>query len=122
MSKRDLIESLEELISENEKLKQENKMLKIELNAANVRVEITRDLIKDHQSFLESKIPTRVYRHKKRGNTTVVFKDGSSETVHLKQGEEDCLETAIIYALVKHSYKKSEIEKLMKSHVKEVGE
>ena len=59
-----------------------------------------------------------VFHHKKRGNTTVVFLDGSSETVKRRKGDKDCIHTAVAYALAKHIYNLNKIVK----NIQEVGE
>lgn len=50
--------------------------------------------------------PVKIYKTDSRGNTTIMFEDGSCETVKRKKGEKDCLDTAIAYALMKHVYPK----------------
>ena len=83
-----------------EYLESQNKQLKLDLK-----------ILKDSMKHCH---PTRLIHTKSRGNTTIIFHDGSSETVHLKEGEKDCLDTAVAYALMKHSYPKDIIRKLIK--------
>lgn len=71
-----------------------------------------------HKEF-NNLTPVKVYHSKKR-NTTIKFKSGKSVTVKRMKGETDCLETAIVYAIVKNMYPKSMLKKLMKD-VEEVN-
>lgn len=75
-------------------------------------------MIKCYKEAFEHIHPVKVYRTKSRGNTTVIFLDGSSETVKLKKGEKDCLDTAIAYALMKHVYPKNVVKKLIVENIK----
>ena len=58
-------------------------------------------------------IPIKIYTHKERRNTTVIFMDGSSVTVKRKKGEKDCIETALAYCLLKQCLSASDIKKLV---------
>ena len=59
-------------------------------------------------------IPEKIYTHKARGNTTVKFQDGSSMTVKRKQGDKDCIETAIAYCILKQMLTPEDVRKLIK--------
>lgn len=69
--------------------------------------------VKKYKECGEMMIPVKVYTHKKRRNTTVVFLDGSSITVKRKQGEKDCIETAIAYCMLKQCLTALDIKKLV---------
>ena len=108
---------------------------KNDLETANKKVEFQNDrilelenkidslykIIKNHSKFSESITPTQVYHNKKRGNTTVKFLDGSSVTVKLMKGDQDSIETAVVYALCKKIYTKKMLQ-LLVNNVKETGE
>ena len=98
------IKDLEKRIN---KLEEENSDLKCELTRKIRTIELADDSYKHIH-------PTRLIHTKSRGNTSVIFYDGSSETVHLKKGEKDCLDTAVAYALIKHVYPKNVIKELIK--------
>ena len=59
-------------------------------------------------------LPEKIYTHKERRNTTVRFKDGSTVTVKRKQGEKDCIETAIAYCILKRIMPPCELRELIK--------
>ena len=88
----DALESCRKLALEKEKLKR-----KIE------KMEEIQNMI----------IPNKVYRHKKRRNTTVKFLDGSQQTVTRRRGEQDCIETAIAYCVLKQLMPASDLRKLI---------
>ena len=66
-----------------------------------------------YKNCCEMVIPAKVFTHKSRRNTTVKFRDGSSMTVTRKQGEKDCLETAIAYCVLKQLMTASDVKKLI---------
>ena len=71
-------------------------------------------LLQEYDKILKDTMPIQVYHCKQRGTTSIKFLSGNSVTVRLKKGEEDNLETAITYALVKHLFKPTIIRDLMK--------
>lgn len=71
-----------------------------------------RTMVVANDYFKASITPIKVYHHKKRGNTTVKFLDGTSVTVHKMKEDADCLETAIVYAIFKKN--KNYNKKLLK--------
>lgn len=98
------IKSLEKMIDE---LKEKNDFLTGEI----LHNHETINMLTDSHRHIH---PTRLIHTKSRGNTTIIFHDGSSETVHLKKGEKDSLDTAVAYALIKHVYPKAVIKDLIK--------
>lgn len=112
------IQNYEKKIKE---LEEENRELQGRIFKLEMSNHVLEHASEEFEKFIENHIPVRVYVHKQRRNTTIVFKDNSTETVKRMKGDKDCLDTAIAYALVKHSYKKSELNEL-KKHVQEVGE
>lgn len=84
-----------------------------EIRKLNSTIDELKEKVKAYKDCGRMMIPVKVYTHKKRRNTTVVFLDGSSVTVKRKQGEKDCIETAIAYCLLKQCLTQSEIKKLV---------
>ena len=76
-------------------------------------IEMLKLRVKLYKDCGKMMIPIKDYTHKKRRNTTVVFMDGSSITVKRKQGEKDCIETAIAYCLLKQCLTPADIKKLV---------
>lgn len=99
-------EEVKNLEEENERLKKENQRIRFELS-------VVRDLLARTQKTLKSAIPNQVYTHKERRNTTVKFLDGSQQTVKLKKGEKDCIETAIAYCIMKQILPSKDVRKLV---------
>lgn len=95
------------LTEHKQKLDKEIDLLKLEKQCLH-------NLLNTNLKFLEGIKPIYVWHHVKRNNTTVKFLNGSTTTVHKGNGEEDCLETAIVYAIVKHIFGKKEIQRLAK--------
>ena len=86
-----------------------------EINELKTTINLLKNCLKKcFNSKLHEK-PIYVWHTKKRNNTTIKFMDGSVTTVKKAKGEKDCLETAIVYALVKHKYGKKTLEKLVSS-------
>ena len=77
------------------------------------KLEFYRTMCKYYEGAFEHIHPVKVFYSPLRGNTTIIFKDGSCERVKLKEGEDDCIDTAIAYALVKHVYPKEVLKKLI---------
>jgi hypothetical protein len=102
-----LSEDIEKLEIELFNLKNENLFLKQKL-------EKVRTLSKGYKECCKMVIPTKVYFHKERGNTTVKFGDGSSITVKKRKGEKHCIETAIAYCIMKQLLSTSALKKLVK--------
>ena len=102
-----IFESVKALEEENIRLKRENRDLKSHLD-------LKSDIIKHYKDCCEMVIPEKLYVCKKRRNTTIKFRDGSSVTVKRKPGEKDCLETAIAYCILKQLLTASDIKKLIK--------
>lgn len=102
-----------------ETLKLENKELKSEVEKLRKSEETHKQLVRELANMFSTMIPTKIYHHKKRGNTTVVFADKSSITVHRMKGEKDCVDTAFAYAVMKRMYPKVLIKNLLKN-VKEI--
>ena len=69
----------------------------------------------EYKKLCEMVIPEKVFVHKERKNTTVKFRDGSTITVTRKQGERDCLETAIAYCLLKQILSPADVKDLIKN-------
>lgn len=122
------VDTIKELDNIFLSMKKERDDLKKEVSDKDSRIleleERTDKLLKmreGYQEFLRSVTPVQVYHHKDRKNTTVKFLDGTSVTVHLMDGDEDSIETAIAYALVKKMWPKVLFKNLVKT-VKEVGE
>lgn len=111
-------ELLERVDKEIERLTRENKVLKEERRGLGELLDQSNRISKDLWSEVRSFQVKAIYHHKKRKNTTIVFADDTSITVHLKKGDRDCLETAIAWALMKHNYN---IKGLL-DIVQEVGE
>ena len=95
-------------------LEQENHALKEQLKIADAVIDGYKNAFKLAQKELDHSIPVKLYHCKRRGNTTIKFKDGSSVTVKKKANEKDCIDTAIAYAILKHLYPKSVINNLKK--------
>lgn len=106
---------INDLIAKTEEVKKENKLLKEELISKN---QLYNDLCTEYTLIFDKvngSVPVKVYQHRKRGNTTVKFLDGTSITVKRMKGDKDCLETAIVYALFKKFYHKKILENLVKN-------
>ncbi len=111
-------EYLEKINAEIEKLEARNDYLERLLKDKEKTLDCYRQEYRKFENVEMNMTVSAIYHHKQRNNTTIVFADGSSETVHLKKGDKNCLETAIAWALMKHIYN---INKLVKA-VQEVGE
>lgn len=109
---------LESFNNELNKLTEKNKQLEEELKRKNELLDCYRDTAKEYYELSRSITVSKIFHHKQRGNTTIVFNDSSSVTVHLRKGDKNCLETAIAWALTKHTYNMKELLK----YVQEVGE
>ena len=103
-----LSEKVEYLEKENERLLNQYKKAFEELNKE-------RRLKKAYHDMCLMLIPEKVFTHKKRRNTTVKFRDGSSVTVTRMQGEKDCIETAIAYCIMKQLMTKQYLANLIKN-------
>ena len=111
---------VDEMIQKYEDLQQENEELKKELSVANERSKEKDRTILEVHKYIASITPVKVYHHRKRRNTTVVFLDGNSVTVTRAKGDKNCLETAIVYALFKKNYPKKLLENLV-NNVEQTG-
>ena len=69
--------------------------------------------VKEYRKCCETVLPMKVHTHKARRNTTVIFADGTSMTVKRKQGEKDCIETAIAYCILKQMLTAKDVKKLI---------
>ena len=106
--------------NEKTKLENENKGLTEMLSTQGDVIEKLNYLKDEHAEFLASITPVKVYYHRKRGNTTVKFLDGTSVTVKRAKGDRNCLETAIVYALYKKIYPRKLLENLV-ANVEKTG-
>ena len=106
------------LIEENIKLRKENEFNKRELLITNEMIKARDEVISEMDKTLKGLMPVKVYYSKKRKNTTVIFADGKSVTVHKMEGDKDCLETAIVYALFKRNYPKEILKNLVNTVIK----
>ena len=71
------------------------------------------ELVEKYENLCKMVIPNKVYTHKNRKNTTVKFLDGSQQTVTRRAGEQDCIETAIAYCILKQILTAKEVKKLV---------
>lgn len=106
---------MDKRLSEINKELEEKEIRLVNLENMNKLLMKQNSLLEDFQKHTHV---VAAYHHKKRGNTTVVFLDGSSETVKRRKGDKDCIHTAIAYALAKHIYNLNKIVK----NIQEVGE
>lgn len=87
---------------EVEALEKENQRLREVLSVKDKKIyDLNCSIIELNRRVL-SYTPVKIFTHKKRGNTTLMFADRSSITVKKKKGEKYCLDTAIAYAYMKH--------------------
>lgn len=121
MDMSDINRALAQILSDFERLIQENKRLREEVKRLREIEKSYSDYVEYETKCMSNATPRKVYHSKSRGNTTIVFDDGSSEKVTLMKGEPDCLDTAVAYALMKHMYPKWLIKNLLKN-AKEVDE
>ena len=108
---------MNEVLEKVKKLVEENEHLKEKLAYKEELLECYSDSFLEYQKLCDSLTAVAIFHHKKRGNTTIKFKDKSTVTVKKKRGDKDCLDTAIAWALAKHIYRISELKKI----VQEVG-
>jgi len=101
-----LSDEVKYLEEKNDRLKNDNFNLRSENERLKKKIEALEECCK-------MVIPNNVYTHKARKNTTVKFLDGSQQTVRLKAGEKDCIETAIAYCLLKQVLSAKEVRKLV---------
>lgn len=85
------------------------------LNEKNKKIAELTSKVRKYKDCCLMILPEKVYTHKARRNTTVKFKDGSSVTVTRKQGEKDCLETAIAYCILKQLLSAADVKELIKN-------
>jgi hypothetical protein len=97
-----------------ETLRLENEELKSEVEELRNFKQVHKQSIRELGKVFASMVPVKIYHHKKRGNTTVVFADKSSVTVHRMKGEKDCVDTALAYAIMKKVCPKVLIKNLLK--------
>ena len=76
-------------------------------------IEELKNKVKQYRKLCEMILPEKVYTHKARRNTTVKFRDGSCITVKRKQGEKDCIETAIAYCVLKQLLTAADVKALI---------
>ena len=98
-----------------ETVKSEAEDLKKEIEELKRLKEVHKQSVHELANIFSTMVPTKIYHHKKRGNTTVVFADKSSITVHRMKGEKDCVDTALAYAIMKKMYPKVLIKNLLKN-------
>ena len=102
------------MLSEKVKeLEEKVERLEAELQRANFELGLTKEKVREYKHCCEMVIPNHVYTHKKRRNTTVKFLDGESITVTRKEGEKDCIETAIAYCIMKRLIEPKSLKKLI---------
>lgn len=77
-------------------------------------IERLKSAVKHYRDCCLMVLPEKVYVHKERRNTTVKFRDGSSMTVKRRQGEKDCIETAIAYCVLKQLLTAQDVRELVK--------
>ena len=71
-------------------------------------------ILSKYEELSKSMIPVKIYTHKARRHTTVKFLDNSQQTVTRIKGEKDCIETAIVYAVLKQLLRGQDLKKLIK--------
>lgn len=111
---RGLNEEYEKKLSEVRVLQSQIDVLSSELADAKEQLNNAYQEKISFDEMLKSMVPVKVYQHKNRHNTTVKFWNGDCVTVHLIDGDEDCLETAIAFALIKKLYPRKLIKNLVK--------
>lgn len=96
---------------------EEIEKLKFDLEIAKGANRVLSMQIKNYIECCKDVIPDKLFITKSRGNTTVKFRSGKSVTVKRKQGDKDCIETAIAYCIMKSILSPADIRKLIKEAI-----
>ena len=101
-----LSDEIKKLENEKNQLSQENNKLAFEVASLKLQLSAC-------HKMLTSLRPVKIYGSKSRRNTTVKFEAGNQVTVKRREGEKNCIETAVAYACLKRIIPNSKLKKLI---------